>query len=172
MKCIAIRDCQARVNGKIRTFNKDDIFNFDKCPEYFRPVNDVPVVESGDVDYENMSESWLMEHNGNLDEFKAFLEEKYPESNISENTSWAEAVKEFFTAKALRVTKVDNTGKETSITLKEKAGLESRSIKKSKKEASSTPKLAPAEEKLELTMEVEVVDGKANVDKELEEFLK
>ena len=38
MKCVCERPCQVRVDGKIHTFHRGEVFDFDECPAHFRPV--------------------------------------------------------------------------------------------------------------------------------------
>ena len=43
MKCVCTRKCQVRVDSRIHTFNRGDVFDFKKCPNNFRKINAKPV---------------------------------------------------------------------------------------------------------------------------------
>ena len=69
MKCVCVRTCQVRVNGKIVYVEKGQVLDFDKCPVNFESIE--ARAEEG-IDFLKASENELMESSWSFaDAFKA-----------------------------------------------------------------------------------------------------
>lgn len=72
MKCVCERDCLiANPQGKIQHFSRGMVVEYPVCPDHFRPL------EKGKINFATAQEEELLEAEYNLDDLKAFIEEKY-----------------------------------------------------------------------------------------------
>ena len=79
MLCVCRRACQRRDNaGYIRTFKAGDVFDFEKCPTLFEPIE--PVVEGMEtvaVDFGTAKEPELLNAEYDLEDLRKYLKETY-----------------------------------------------------------------------------------------------
>jgi len=76
MKCICRKTCQVRMpDGKIIFYKKNDISEFDKCPNNF----DILKIDRkpDEIDFDLISEVELKEIEFNLADLKQFIYDKY-----------------------------------------------------------------------------------------------
>lgn len=75
MKCVAKYKCQTRLDdGRRRTFEKGDVWDFKVCPIHFNPIEGK---EAMPIDFDKAQEQELLETDFDLDELKTFIETKY-----------------------------------------------------------------------------------------------
>jgi len=74
MKCVAIRKCQVRIDGKIRTVNRGVVVDIDEPGVHFRPIEGA---KSMPINFDNAQEQELLEADYNLDDLKEFILQKY-----------------------------------------------------------------------------------------------
>ena len=79
MLCVCRKACQRRDNaGYIRTFKAGDVFDFEKCPTLFEPIE--PVVEgmaTVAVDFGTAKEPELLNAEYDLEDLREYLKETY-----------------------------------------------------------------------------------------------
>lgn len=79
MLCVCRKACQRRDNaGYIRTFKAGDVFDFEKCPTLFEPIE--PVVEgmaTVAVDFGTAKEPELLNAEYDLEDLRKYLKETY-----------------------------------------------------------------------------------------------
>ena len=79
MLCVCRQACQKRDSaGYIRTFGVGDVFEFDKCPAHFEPIE--PIVEGMEtvaVDFATAKEPELLNAEYDLEGLRAYLKETY-----------------------------------------------------------------------------------------------
>ena len=57
MKCICMRNCQVRIEGKIHTIVRGEVREFDKCPANFKSIEKEEYI----IDFTKAGEQELME---------------------------------------------------------------------------------------------------------------
>ena len=79
MLCVCRQACQRRDSaGYIRTFKAGDVFDFEKCPTLFEPIE--PVVEgmaTVAVDFGTAKEPELLNAEYDLEDLRKYLKETY-----------------------------------------------------------------------------------------------
>ena len=79
MLCVCRMACQQRDSaGYIRTFKAGDVFDFEKCPTLFEPIE--PVVEgmaTVAVDFGTAKEPELLNAEYDLEDLRKYLKETY-----------------------------------------------------------------------------------------------
>lgn len=84
MLCVCRVPCQKRDSGgHIRTFRAGDIFEFDKCPEHFEPIE--PIVEGMEgvaVDFGTAQEAELLNATYDLEDLRKYIKDTYNKITI------------------------------------------------------------------------------------------
>ena len=79
MLCVCRIPCQKRDSaGYIRTFKAGDVFDFDKCPAHFEPIElVVEGMETVAVDFGTAKEPELLNAEYDLEDLRKYLKETY-----------------------------------------------------------------------------------------------
>ena len=79
MLCVCRQACQKRDSaGYIRTFKVGDVFDFEKCPALFEPIE--PIVEGTEtvaVDFATAKEPELLNAEYDLEDLRVYLKDTY-----------------------------------------------------------------------------------------------
>lgn len=75
MKCVCRKKCQVRNRlGRIRTYRKGDVAQFDECPNHFEPIEGAKAMP---LNFDNAQEQELLESEFDLEELKDYIRDKY-----------------------------------------------------------------------------------------------
>lgn len=82
MLCVCRQACQKRDRaGYIRTFKVGDVFDFEKCPALFEPIEPIePIVEGMEtvaVDFATAKEPELLNAEYDLEDLRVYLKDTY-----------------------------------------------------------------------------------------------
>lgn len=111
-RCICDITCQVRIEGKAVLFNIGDTYEFEECPPTFRVIGEKVKEATTDkyIDYDEVDVRELEELEGDVEDLKAFLADRYPGIHYNKMIGWEKLLSRYIEVRENLVTTIDNTG--------------------------------------------------------------
>ena len=85
MKCVCRKPCQVRMpGGYIQTFNRGEVFDFEKCPLHFESIEPVGEAKVAKVDFATAGEAELLASDFDIAEMQAYIRSTF--NKVTEST--------------------------------------------------------------------------------------